>query len=144
MQQDISQRRKVDLTNEYEQDLTIDCQFKVINITNGTFHSRIDINKHNLQQDRFISSRVMTIMADKTAGYAGCTTVDRSVRVLTTEFKIIFFKPASGYALECISSVIRRGRQTIVVESNIIDIQSDERINVAKAMVTLMTLPKEK
>lgn len=144
MQQDISQRRKVDLTNEYEQDLTIDCQFKVINMTNGTFHSRIDINKHNLQQDGFINSRVMTIMADKTAGYAGCTTVDSSVRVLTTEFKIIFFKPASGDALECISSVIRRGRQTIVVESNIIDIQNDEKVNVAKAMITLMTVPQKK
>lgn len=140
MQQDISQIRKAALANEYEQDLTIDCQFRVVNMTNGTFHSRVDINEHHLQQDGFINPRIITIMADKTAGYAGCTTVDGSFQVLTIEFKINFFKPAFGNALECFSIVIRRDRETIVVASEIIAIQNDEKIIVAEAMVTLRTI----
>jgi len=112
-------------------------------MTDGTFHSRVEIKDHHRQQDGFTHAGVMATMADQTAGYAGFTTVDEIFQILTIEFKINFLKPAFGKALECLSKVIRRGRQIIVSESQIMDIRDDKQVLVAKAMVTLMVVPKE-
>ncbi|MBF0257682.1 MAG: PaaI family thioesterase [Desulfamplus sp.] len=114
-----------------------------MDMTNGTFHSRVEINENHRQQDGFTHAGVMATMADQTAGYAAFTTVAQTFQILTIEFKINFLKPAFGKALECFSKVIRRGRQIIIAESEIMDIRDGEEVAVAKAMVTLMAVPKD-
>ena len=83
-------------------------------------------------------------MADHTAGYAAFTTVPESFQILTIEFKINFLRPAYGDALICRSNVIREGSQIIISESTVYDICKGEEIVVAKALITLMAVPKEK
>ena len=86
----------------------------------------------------------MATMADHTAGYAAFTTVPESFQILTIEFKINFLRPAYGDALICRSNVIREGSQIIISESTVHDIRKREEIVVAKALITLMAVPKEK
>ena len=61
-------------------------------------------------------------------------------------FKINFLKPAFGQKLRCRAAVIRGGSRVIVAESEVTDlreaVQAPEA--VAKAMVTLMAVHKEK
>jgi acyl-coenzyme A thioesterase PaaI-like protein len=63
---------------------------------------------------------------------------------LTIEFKINFLKPAFGDSLVCHSKVIREGNQIIISESEVFDVRSENRTPVAKALVTLMAVHKEK
>jgi uncharacterized protein (TIGR00369 family) len=86
----------------------------------------------------------MATMADHTAGYSAFTTVPASMQILTIEFKINFLRPAFGSFLLCRSQVIREGKQVIVSESEVYDVREDAEVLVAKAMVTLMAVPKEK
>ena len=87
---------------------------------------------------------VMATMADHTAGYAGFTTVPEEFQILTIEFKINFLKPAHGNALVCRSRVIRDGSQIIISESEVFDLREGEEIMVAKALVTLMAVHRDK
>jgi len=86
----------------------------------------------------------MATMADHTAGYSAFTIVDENFQILTIEFKINFLRPAFGDALVCRSSVIREGSQIIISESEVFDIRGEEETLVAKAMVTLMVVNKDK
>ena len=83
-------------------------------------------------------------MADHTAGYSAFTIVPEHMQILTIEFKINFLRPAFGEALVCYSKVIREGQQIIVSESEVFDVQQDKKVPVAKAMVTLMAVPRDK
>jgi uncharacterized protein (TIGR00369 family) len=104
----------------------------------------VEINDQHRQQDGFIHAGVMATMADHTAGYSAFTTVPEDYQILTVEFKINFLRPAFGEALVCRSNVIRRGTQIIIGESEIHDIRKGEEFPVAKALVTLAAVQKEK
>jgi uncharacterized protein (TIGR00369 family) len=86
----------------------------------------------------------MATMADHTAGYSAFTTVSEEFQILTIEFKINFLRPAFGKALVCRSRIIREGSQLIISESEVFDQREGEEILVAKALVTLMVVHKEK
>ena len=82
--------------------------------------------------------------ADHTAGYAGFTTVPAEYQILTIEFKVNFLRPAFGNALRCRSRVIREGSRIIIGESEVFDLRESEETMVAKALVTLMVVRREK
>ncbi|MFH0826226.1 MAG: PaaI family thioesterase, partial [Pseudomonadota bacterium] len=108
------------------------------------FQSRVEITSDHRQQDGFIHAGVMATMADHTAGYSAFTTVPDEMQILTVEFKVNFLRPAFGDSLVCRSQVIREGRQVIVSESEVFDIRPEGEVSVAKAMVTLMAVPRER
>jgi uncharacterized protein (TIGR00369 family) len=86
----------------------------------------------------------MATMADHTAGYAAFTTVPEEFQILTIEFKINFLRPAYGDSLICRSRVIREGSQIIISESEVFDVKGEKETIVAKGLVTLMAVPKDK
>jgi acyl-coenzyme A thioesterase PaaI-like protein len=57
-----------------------------------------------------------------------------------TEFKINYFKPASGESIICRSKVISRGKKIIVSESEIFSKNKNQEKLVSKATVTLMSV----
>lgn len=118
-----------------------DCGFVVDAVGAGGFDTRLAVQPRHRQQDGFVHAGVLATMADHSAGYAGYTTVNRGVRILTVEFKINFFKPAVGPTLWCRSAVINKGRQLIVAESDLFSGDDNRRKQVAKAMVTLAAVP---
>ncbi len=132
------------LKADYLQGFPAFCGFEVDTVEDGRFETRLAVQPEHLQQDGFVHAGVIATMADHTAGYAAYTTVSENHRILSIEFKINYFKPATGETLVCKSRVINRGKTIIVSESEVFSRSDAEEKRVAKAMVTLMAVPAEK
>jgi uncharacterized protein (TIGR00369 family) len=144
MRSDLTEERITFLAEDYSRGFIKYCQFEADIIRRGYFQSRVQIQEHHRQQDGFIHAGVMATMADHTAGYAAFTTVPEEFQILTIEFKINFLRPAYGSTLVCRSKVIREGQQIIIAESEVFDQREGEEAAVAKALVTLMAVHRDK
>ena len=132
------------LKRDYIQGFPAYCGFEVVRVAYGQFESNLKIRPDHRQQDGFVHAGVIATMADHTAGYAAYTTVSEEFRILTIEFKINYFRPATGDAVVCRSSVISNGKKIIVSESEVFSISEGRERLVSKAMVTLMAVPASK
>lgn len=132
------------LKADYRRGFPAFCGFEVDTVEDGRFETRLAVQPEHLQQDGFVHAGVIATMADHTAGYAAYTTVSENHRILSIEFKINYFKPATGETLVCKSQVINRGKTIIVSESEVFSRSDAEEKRVAKATVTLMAVPAEK
>ena len=145
MQEPRISRERIDfIKQDYERGFIKFCGLRAQSADWGKFESRVEIKEEHRQQDGFIHAGVMATMADHTAGYSAFTVVPEDMQILTIEFKINFLRPAAGDALVCRSKVIREGRQIIISESEVFDIREGTESQVAKAMVTLMAVPRQK
>ncbi len=142
MNKELSRERAAFLAQDFSRGFIKYCRFEAELVLKGYFQSRINISEEHRQQDGFIHAGVMATMADHTAGYSAFTVVPEQFQILTIEFKINFLRPAHGDVLTCHSSVIREGRQIIISESEIFDLRKEE-ILAAKALVTLMAVPRD-
>ena len=82
-------------------------------------------------------------MADHTSGYASFTTVSEKFRILTVEFKINYFKPASGPLIICRSKVINNGKKIKVAESEVFSVANKTEKLVSKGIFTQMAVASE-
>ncbi|OGP65909.1 MAG: thioesterase [Deltaproteobacteria bacterium RBG_13_53_10] len=138
-------KERVDfLASDYSRGFIKHCGYEAEVIRRGYFQSRVRIKNYHRQQDGFIHAGVMATMADHTAGYAAFTTVPEDYQILTIEFKVNFLRPAYGEGLVCRSRTLREGLQVIIGESEVFDQRGDEEVLVAKALVTLMAVHKDK
>ena len=144
MSQELSKERMEFLAKDYSQGFIEHCRFEAEVIRRGYFQSRVKIEEQHRQQDGFIHAGVMATIADHTAGYAAFTTVPEDYQILTIEFKVNFLRPAYGERLTCRSRIIREGLQIIIGESEVFDQRGDDEALVAKALVTLMAVHKDK
>jgi uncharacterized protein (TIGR00369 family) len=144
MAQELSKERMDFLAKDYSRGFINHCGFEAEVIRRGYFQSRVKIVDHHRQQDGFIHAGVMATMADHTAGYAAFTTVPEEYQILTIEFKVNFLRPAYGESLVCRSRTLREGLQIIIGESEVFDRRAEEELMVAKALVTLMAVHKDK
>jgi uncharacterized protein (TIGR00369 family) len=144
MKSGLPKERIAFLAEDYARGFIQYCQFQAEKIERGYFQSRVVIQDHHRQQDGFIHAGVMATMADHTAGYAAFTTVPEDFQILTIEFKVNFLRPAHANELVCRSRVIREGAQIIISESEVFDRRERSETLVAKALVTLMAVHKEK
>ena len=144
MAQELSKERIDFLAKDYSRGFINHCGFEAEVIRRGSFQSRVKIEDYHRQQDGFIHAGVMATMADHTAGYAAFTTVPEDYQILTIEFKVNFLRPAYGESLVCRSRTLREGLQVIIGESEVFDQRGDEEALVAKALVTLMAVHKNK
>lgn len=119
------------------------CGFEVTRAEFGIFETRLKIHNEHLQQDGFVHAGVIATMADHTAGYASFTTVSKDYRILTVEFKINYFKPATGPLLICRSKVINNGKQIKVAEAEVFSISNGVEKLVSKSMFTQMAVLAE-
>lgn len=144
MVEELSEERAAFLAEDFSRGFIKYCQFQAEVVEKGYFQSRVLIEEHHRQQDGFVHAGVMATMADHTAGYAAFTTVPEEFQILTIEFKINFLRPANGDSLVCRSKVIREGSQIIISESEVFDLKGENETIVAKGLVTLMAVPKDK
>jgi len=140
----MNQDRFAFLKKDYIQGFPAYCGFEVDHVAYGQFQARLKIGPDHKQQDGFVHAGVIATMADHTAGYAAYTTVSEEFRILTIEFKINYFRPATGEAVVCRSRVISNGKKIIVSESEVFSISGGREQLVSKAMVTLMAVPSSK
>lgn len=141
---ELSEERKAFLAEDFRRGFIAHCGFEGEAVRKGCFRSQVRIKDCHRQQDGFIHAGVMATMADHTAGYAAFTTVEETFQILTVEFKINFLRPAHGDFLVCRSEVIREGSQVIISESEVFDNRGGDEVLAAKALVTLMAVPREK
>ena len=140
----MNQNRFDFLKRDYIQGFPAYCGFEVDQAAYGRFEASLKIGPDHRQQDGFVHAGVIATMADHTAGYAAYTTVSEECRILTIEFKINYFRPATGEAVVCRSRVISNGKKIIVSESEVFSISGGREQLVSKAMVTLMAVPASK
>lgn len=119
------------------------CGFEVSAIDYGRFETRLKVSDHHRQQDGFVHAGVIATMADHTSGYASYTTVSDAFRILTIEFKINYFKPASGPLIICRSRLINNGRKIKIAESEIFSVSGSTEKSVSKGMFTQIAVPDE-
>jgi len=129
------------LKKDYVQGFPAAIGFEVERAEYGIFETRLNIRPDHGQQDGFVHAGVIATMADHTAGYAAYTTVSEAFRILTIEFKINFFKPAVGKRIICRSKVVNNGKKIKVSESELFSLNDDQEKLIAKAMVTLISVP---
>lgn len=140
----ISKERKAFLAADFRRGFIAYCGFQVAAVDWGSFQSRLELGEAHRQQDGFVHAGVMATMADHTAGYAAFTTVPEDHQILTVEFKINFLRPAHGNSLVCRARVIREGTRIIVAESEVTDVRGVQEVPVAKALVTLAAVSRER
>ncbi|MDA8404765.1 MAG: PaaI family thioesterase [Desulfobacteraceae bacterium] len=131
------------LKKDFVQGFPAFCGFEVTHADYGVFETCLKVLDKHRQQDGFVHAGVISTMADHTAGYAAYTTVTRKFRILTIEFKINFFKPATGPLLICRSKVINNGKKIKVVESEVFSASDGTEKLVSKAMLTMTAVPAE-
>jgi uncharacterized protein (TIGR00369 family) len=144
MEKTLSDERAAFLAADFSNGFIRFCRINTGKIRRGYFESRVIVEDCHRQQDGFFHAGLMATMADHTAGYSAFTIAPEDHQILTIEFKINFLKPAYGNQLICRSTVIREGRQILVAESSVFDVKDTQEALAAKAMVTLMAVPKEK
>jgi uncharacterized protein (TIGR00369 family) len=131
------------LKQDFVQGFPAFCGFEVLHADFGVFETCLKVQEQHRQQDGFVHAGVISTMADHTAGYAAYTTVTRKFRILTIEFKINYFKPATGPLLVCRSKVLNNGKKIKVVESEVFCVSDGTEKLVSKAMLTMIAVPAE-
>jgi uncharacterized protein (TIGR00369 family) len=91
------------------------------------------------QQHGFIHAGVIATLGDHTAGGAA-RTVTGEKDVITVEFKINFLRPAKGNKLKCVGKVLRGGKQIVIAEAEIFDMDGKDEKLVAKLAETLSVI----
>jgi uncharacterized protein (TIGR00369 family) len=144
MDNQLTRERMDFLAHDYSRGFIKHCGLKASLIEKGILESTVIIGKNHRTQDEFIHAGLIATMADHTAGYAAFTTVSEDFRILTIEFKINFLKPAFGRSLRCRSTLVNKGKQIIVAESEVYDVRERGEALVAKGIITMMAVPADK
>ena len=131
------------LKKDFVQGFPAFCGFEVINADYGIFETCLKMRDEHRQQDGFVHAGVIATMADHTAGYASYTTISEKFRLLTVEFKINYFKPATGPLIICRSKVTNNGKKIKVAESEIFSLSEGVEKLVSKGMFTQIAVASE-
>jgi len=115
-----------------------------VSLEPGTFVTRLKLLKRHCQQDGFAHAGLIATMADHTAGYASYSLVPENRRILTIEYKINYFQPASGEYLECHGHVTKPGKNILFTEAEVYSVNGNDKKLVAKAMHTMASVPAAK
>lgn len=138
----LDEQRRQFLMKNYENGFVGFCGYRALQADDGKFEAELIIRPQHLQQDGIVHAGVLATMADHTGGYAAFTVVEEDISILTVEFKINLLKPAAGERLICRSQVISQGRRIVVSESEISSVNQGIEKRVAKAMVTMVPVPR--
>ena len=112
---------------------------KLAKVAEGSVETELLIRDSFRQQHGFVHAGVIATLGDHTAGGAA-RTVTGEKDVITVEFKINFLRPAKGNTLKCVGRVLRGGKQIVIAEAEIFDVNgADERL-VAKLTETLAVI----
>lgn len=95
---------------------------------------------HLSQQHGFVHAGVVSTIADSACGYAGLTTMEPGMGVLTIEFKVNLLAPASGERLIATGCVKKAGRSIVVAQADVESETDDKRKLVATMTATLMAI----
>ena len=128
------------LKRDFLQGFPAFCGIEVTRAAHGIFETQLQVRPQHYQQDGFVHAGMVATIADHTAGYASFTTVGEGLRILTVEFKINYFKPATGPLIICRGEVINSGRKIKVSEAQVFSLVDGVEKLVSKGMFTQMVV----
>lgn len=88
------------------------------------------------QQDGFFHAGILTTVADSAGGYAAYSLMPEGSRVLATEFKFNFLRPARPGRAVAEAKVVKAGRTLSVTAIDVYVETQDARTHVATALQT--------
>ncbi len=120
--------------------------FEVESVHDGRAVFRLDVRPRHTQIHGVVHGGIIAALADTTAAIAAYTVVPRGVELATLELKINYLEPVPGGRVKSVATVLRAGRNFIVVECEILN---ETGSLAAKALMTFSaaaghTLKKDK
>ena len=119
-----------------------DLGITVTGVGDGWCETSLSIAERHRQQHGYVHAGVVATMADHTAGGA-CRSASGERDVITVEFKINFFRPATGDGLRCRAQVLRAGKSIIVAEAEVFSVESAGEKLVAKLTETCAVIEQK-
>ncbi|MEZ4491717.1 MAG: PaaI family thioesterase [Dehalococcoidia bacterium] len=105
----------------------------------GTSTFLLDIEARHMNPHGVVHGGVTYTMVDNGMGAAVVSTLDVTELCATIEIKIVYLAPIFGGTLECVSTVINRGKRVVTLES---EVRNDGKL-VAKALGTYAMFPRK-
>jgi uncharacterized protein (TIGR00369 family) len=114
----------------------------ITGVGEGWCETSLAVDERHRQQHGYVHAGVLATMADHTAGGAA-RSASGERDVITVEFKINFFRPATRKRLRCRAQVLRAGKSIIVAESEVFSVDEDGEKLAAKLTETCAVIEKE-
>lgn len=114
----------------------------ITGVGEGWCESALKVADPHRQQHGYVHAGVLATMADHTAGGA-CRSVSGECDVITVEFKINFFRPATGERLRCRAQVLRAGKSIVVAEAEVFSMEKAGEKLVAKLTETCAVIEQK-
>jgi len=116
-----------------ESNATVLLGFDVESIHDGRAILRLDVKARHKQLHGVVHGGILTALADTAAAVAAYTVIPRGTEIATLELKINFLESVAGGRVLADAKVLRKGRNFIVTECDILNANSSL---VAKALLT--------
>ena len=107
--------------------------FDVESVHDGRAIFRLDVRPRHKQIHGVVHGGILAALADTAAAIAAYTVVPRGVELATLELKINYLEPVPGGRVKADARVLRRGRNFIVTECEILN---ESGSLAAKALLT--------
>ncbi|AKJ29299.1 phenylacetic acid degradation protein [Caldimonas brevitalea] len=105
----------------------------------GRCELQLPITPELLQQHGFVHGGVVSYLADNSLTYAGGTMLQ--LRVVTSEFKLNYLRPAVGERLVARAAAVQAGKSQAVCRCDIYTVHQGEEKLCAIAQGTIVRLP---
>jgi uncharacterized protein (TIGR00369 family) len=116
-----------------ESNATVLLGFDVESIHDGRAILRLDVKARHKQLHGVVHGGILTALADTTAAVAAYTVIPQGTEIATLELKINFLEPVAGGRVLADAKVLRKGRNFIVTECDILNANGSL---AAKALLT--------
>jgi uncharacterized protein (TIGR00369 family) len=118
--------------------------FELSKIELGHIERLMVIEQKHQQQYGNLHGGLIATLADTVAGYAAFTAVAPGHGVVTGELKVSYFEPGFGDKVLAIGKVVRQGRKINFCEAEIWVMRGEEKVLIAKASATMITVQPRK
>lgn len=115
---------------------------ELIEVASGHCVIRAPITPSVSQQQGYAHAGMGFSLGDSAAGYAALTMMAETMEVVSVEVKMNMLRPAMGTHLIATGSVLRAGRQIVVVRADVVseDAKGDQKL-IAALQGTMMAVP---
>lgn len=117
---------------------------KIMKVDPGYCEIFLPFRQEFAQQNNYFHGALIGTLADNAGGFAAFSLMPPNHDILTVEYKINLLAPGNGEALLAKGKVIKSGRTLTTSLSEVFVVNQNQEKLCATAIVTLISLPKEK
>lgn len=118
------------------QPFSVDVGTELLSFSEGRVELRLSVQPRLLQQHGFVHGGVVSYLADNALTFAGGSRL--SGRIVTSEMKINYIRPATGEALIARAECLHAGRTQAIVRCEIFAVRDGQEYLCAAAQGTIV------